>query len=647
MTLPSARSEHIFRPIYELNMSTTWLAGAIATPLVSSVGISPAGFTTSTTMAASMLAVSGYYAWSSYPLIKRQMKLSINKKTFMNTSTLRVKNQLAMRMKGRGEDKREVFIGNGFEWGAEHAQRAYQVMDMDSGMTEVQLPFFLRPIVKLKNKETKKLGGSPWIHGMGDEVPQSIVEDTLYGHSFIAGNVGTGKTTLLRLMSINALHLGNVLLILDPKNDRDWKESILKEMAYLGIEKNFYHIHPSAPSKSARIPLLKHYTRITEISDRVAPLMGSSDGSGRSFQDFASGIIYHTANALRYLDEPIRLTKIQQVISSDRRGLAMRVMRKYYDQTVGEGWEVNLQSVLEKISPDKLTALSIYYNDNLKQRKQLAVVDGMIEFALHDEAHYAKMVVTLRPVLTMLTAEPLNELLSPVDDPRIDDPRPIVDMKAVIEKGGCIYISLDSLTDQKSAGFIARLILAELAAVAGERYNTNDTQARRVTICNDEVHASLENNDALLNILAQGRAAQMQMILATQTVSDLEAKSDKATANRFLGLCNNFISMRTTDPVTQEYVALQFSKTSIAQVQAQSGTGNSTSESMLAFSSSYGERLMKTREDMFPQELLGQLPILQYVARLADGRRLKMRLPILVNDDKPGEKAPWLKARSE
>ena len=640
MTIPAAQSEHIFRPIYELNMSISWLAGAVVTPMVTHVGISPSGFTTSVTMAASMLAVSGYYALSSYPLVKRQMKLTINRKVFLNTSELRVMNKLKQKVSNKDNEK-EVFIGNGFEWGAEHAQRAYQVLDMDSRMSEVQLPFILKPVVKYLSAETRKLGGAPWIHGMGDEESQFVVEDTLYGHTFIAGNVGTGKTTLLRLMSINALHLGNVLVVLDPKNDHDWKSSILKEMAYLGIEKNFYHIHPSAPSKSARIPLLKHYTRITEISDRVAPLMGSSDGSGRAFQDFASGIIYHTANGLRYLDEPIRLTKIQQVISSDRRGLAMRVLRKYYEQTLGEGWEVNLQPILEKISPDKLTAMAIYYNDNLKLRKPLAVVDGMIEFALHDESHYAKMVVSLRPVLTMLTAEPLNELLSPVDDPRIEDSRPIVDMKAVIEKGGCIYISLDSLTDQKSAGYIARLVLAELAAVAGERYNSNDTEARRVTICNDEVHASLENNDALLNILAQGRAAQMQMILATQTVADLQAKSDEATANRFLGLCNNFISMRTTDPITKEYVALQFSKTSIAQVQAQSGTGNSTSDSMLAFSSSYGERLMKTREDMFPQELLGQLPILQYIARLADGRKLKMRLPILINDDTPGQRAPW------
>lgn len=320
----------------------------------------------------------------------------------------------------------------------------------------------------------------------------------------------------------------------------------------------------------------------------------------------------------------------------------MRVMNKYFDDTLGEGWPTSLGPQLDKIDTDRLTSMAIYYNTTLAIEHNNEVVNGMIEFALHDEGHYAKMVVSLRPVLTILTAEPLNDLLSPVDDINDDDPRPIVDLQTIVEKGGCIYISLDSLTDSKSAGYISRLVLAEIAAIAGQRYNANDKNGRRVTICNDEVHASLENNDALLNILAQGRAAQMQMILATQTVADLQAKSDEATANRFLGLCNNFISMRTTDPITQEYVAAQFSMTSIAQVQAQSGSGSSTSDSMLSYSSSYGERLMKTREDMFPQELLGQLPILQYVARLADGRKLKMRLDVLINKDAPGRRAPWL-----
>jgi conjugal transfer pilus assembly protein TraD len=371
--------------------------------------------------------------------------------------------------------------------------------------------------------------------------------------------------------------------------------------------------------------------------------MGSAGGNGKPFQDFAYEIIYHTANALRYLGEPIRLTALQRVISSDRRGLAIRVFKKYFKDTLGEGYEGTLDKELRKIgSADELEGMFIYYNAIKKHRENI-VVEGMAQFALHDAGHYAKMVVTLRPVLTALTADPLDQLLSPIDDPTVEDSRPIVDIKSVIEKGGCIYVSLDSLTDAQSAGYISRLILAEIAAAAGERYNNDDKFSRRVTIANDEVHASLENNNALLNILAQGRAAQMQMILATQTVADLEAKSDPATAKRFLGLCNNFVSFRTTDPMTQEYVSLQFSTTSIAQVQAQSGSGSSTATSLFEYSSSYGERLMKTRENAFPEDLLGQLPILQYVARWADGRKLKMRLPVLINKDRPGQQAPWVK----
>ena len=641
-----AKMEHLFRPAYEVKIAAIWLMAAIATPFMTDVGLILTSLTATGLITGGMFIVSILYIYDAKPILLKQFRLTTNRKIFMSVAKLRKINQLTQRNMTKRKDMREVYIGNGFEWGAEHAQRAYQVLDMDSQLSEVKLPFLLKPIVKIMSKETKKMGGSPWVHGMGDEKLIKIVEDTLYGHAFIAGNVGTGKTTLLRLMSINALHLGNVVICLDPKNDKDWRDSIKKEMDYLGIGDQFYHVHPSKPSSSARLPLLKHFTRVTEVADRIAPLMGGAGGNSKPFQDFAYEIIYHTASALQYLGEPIRLTTIQRVISSDRRPLAIRVFKKYFKITLGEGWETILDKETKKIgSPDELEGMFIYYN-LLKTNTPNTVVEGMAQFAFHDAAHYAKMVVTLRPVLTALTADPLNELLSPIDDPTVDDPRPIVDLKSVIEKGGCIYISLDSLTDAQSAGYISRLILGEIAAVAGTRYNDDDPSLmRRVTICNDEVHASLENNNALLNILAQGRAALMQMILATQTVSDLESKTDAATAKRFLGLCNNFISMRTTDPATKEYVSEQFSKTSVSQVQSQVGTGSSTGHSMLDFSSSYGERLMKTRENAFPEELLGQLPILQYVARLADGRRLKMRLPILLNDEPTTSRAPWVSER--
>ena len=104
---------------------------------------------------------------------------------------------------------------------------------------------------------------------------------------------------------------------------------------------------------------------------------------------------------------------------------------------------------------------------------------------------------------------------------------------------------------------------------------------------------------------------------------------------------NNFVSTRTTDPTTQEYVAEQFSKTSITQVQVQRQSGVSTGESLFNFSSTEGARAQQTSEYSFPPQLLGDLPKLQYIARMADGRKLKMRLPIVTNDTE-GEVASWL-----
>ncbi len=632
MTVIHKKIEHIFRPICELNIAFFWIAGGLLTPLISQVGLSPVTLSASGAISILMIIVGVLFLYQSLPLLKRQLKLSVNKKTFIDPEKLRKINRY--KRLAKKSSHRETYVGKGYVWGSEHAQRAYQVMDLDSEMTSVKLPFFLRPVVKAMSKQTRELGGAPWIHGMGDEKKIMVQEENWFGHTFISGNVGTGKTTLLKLLTTNALHLGNVLIILDPKNDDDWRKTIQKEMKHQGSEDQFYHLHPSSPSTSARISLLKHYTRVTEIADRIAPLMGSKGGN-KAFQDFAYGLIYHISQGIHYLGDPIRLTTIQKVISGNRRGLALRVLSKFYDDVLGQNWQIELTKILEKLSPDQLQAMAIYYRSTLQEnlgaehQHAQTVIEGILEVALHNEDHYTKMVVSLRPVLTALTAEPLNTLLSAVDSQEDMDTRPIIDIRTLVEKGGCIYISLDSLTDGTSAGFISRLVLAEVAAVAGERYNNHDKQARRVTVANDEVHASLENNDALLNMLAQGRAALMQMILATQTVSDLEDKTSKPTANRFLGLCNNFISMRSTDPMTQEYVAAQFNKTSISQVQAQSATGSSTNNSMFDYDATYGERLLKTREEMFPQELIGKLPILQYIARLADGRTLKMRLDVL------------------
>lgn len=49
------------------------------------------------------------------------------------------------------------------------------------------------------------------------------------------------------------------------------------------------------------------------------------------------------------------------------------------------------------------------------------------------------------------------------------------------------------------------------------------------------------------------------------------------------------------------------------------------------YTGNHGERLMEEEGDMFPPQLLGQLPNLEYIAKLSGGRVIKGRIPILTS----------------
>lgn len=658
--------EFLFRPIYEVQTSIAYGLGAIATPFMTLGSFQP-GPTISFGIASALAGGSYFYARKAKPLIERQLKLKLNKKEFMDCKDLRQANSLLPRVTDeKFVDPRQNFMGYGFQWGSEHANRVYQVMNMDSNLSEIELPFFLKKFATEHQGETEELGGKPFIHAVGDEKPIRVVEDTYYGHTLISGNIGTGKTTLLRLLSLNAIHMGakessirfsatnkhetknknrknnsKVLVVIDPKNDTDWKESIKQEMEYLGCGDRFFSVHPASQSESCRIPLLKNFVRVSEIADRVAPLMGTSGGS-KTFEDFAYEQITFVAAGMEYIGTPIRLTSIQKALSSGKIPFCEKVLRVYFERNLGQDYESELKMAdYLKKGVEPWQVMSEYYKARMSDISESAAIAGIIQLIEHPSEHFIKMITSLRPVLTALTSKPMDDLFSPIDDPESDDPRKIVDLDNLMEKGGCLYISLDSMTDNKTAGFLARLIMAEIAAVSGRRYNNNDKEASRVAVFLDEAHAALENNDSLLNLLAVGRASSIELYLATQTISDIAAKTDEPTANRVLGLCNNFISFRTTDPKTQEYVAAQFSKTAITKIQNQSSSGASSNESIFSFNAMHGERSAKEMDDSFPMGLMGDLPKLQYIARLADGRKLKMRLPIVINSD-PMEQAEWL-----
>jgi len=95
------------------------------------------------------------------------------------------------------------------------------------------------------------MGGNNSIFGVDKRDANFVTEENWFGHTLITGNVATGKTVLLRLLSSSMLHLGHVVVIVDPKNDQDWQKSMRDECESLG--KPFYHFHPGQASTSVSI----------------------------------------------------------------------------------------------------------------------------------------------------------------------------------------------------------------------------------------------------------------------------------------------------------------------------------------------------------------------------------------------------------
>jgi conjugal transfer pilus assembly protein TraD len=583
-------------------------------------------------LSAGLLSAGFYNLVKALPRVRKQLSMFVNKLMFMDIAELRKLNRSKFNADPRyfkNLDSREIYLADGFEWGPQQAQRAYQLMDMSTDLSEMALPFVTKPYVRKYRKKTKSLGGLPWIYSVGDNPEkQMLPEEAFFGHSFISGQVGMGKTSLLKILGIGFMHLGHSLIVIDPKDDPSLKKGLRNEAKALGIEDKFYEFCPARPTESCAIDILHNFSTNAEIPTRVAGLLKTGNGGSDSFIDFGWQCISQIVDGMIYCGENPRLTEIYRYMRTGKNELLDKVLNKFYTKRFGKNWQVEHLEKMEAFGDTTLSQMAGYYNA-IPSSDKVHEVDDVMQYVTHNQEHAQKMLASVFPLFKVLCSKPLDVLLSPK---RGETTQTIIDIKRVIMDGGIIYCSLNSMSDPKTAGYLARLLLADVAACLGDRYNYGDGEDRRLSVLVDEVHAAIEGNDSLINNLAQGRAARAQFVLSTQTIPDLIDKTSDSTAERFLGLCNNFFSMKVTDPRTQEYVAKQFNKTSIRDTTVQYSISSDTKSSMVDFSGGYRETMTKSREDMFPESLIGDLPKLQFVARLATGQKLCCKLPIIKDE---------------
>lgn len=547
-----------------------------------------------------------------------------------------------------------LWLGKGFVWTPEHTQRLYELMRLDwsniaeeSRENSVQAALrgagdFARlarsAVSDVQGEHEHKIRemGQKWIHGV-DSVEHDIWQPLSHaaGHTLIVGTTGAGKTRCFDILITQAILKGDAVIIVDPKGDAEMRDNAKAACEACGRGRDFVMFNPAFPDESVRINPLANYNEVTDIPSRIAALLGGS-GEADAFRDFGWLAMNQICQALYVLDRPMTLKSIRRHLEMGGEDLFLDLMDFYGPKVLGEeAYGSALTTSAEKLgryaSPVKC-AVDVYKSHIVNVAPSNAV-DGMVSLIEHDKAHFGKMITSLIPILAKLTSGSLGTLLSP-DEPGHADPRPMRNMKYFVDTQKVVYIGLNSLADSIVGSALGSALLADLTAVSGGRYNYAEERSP-VTVFVDE--AAEVVNDPLIQLLNKGRGAGFRLYVATQLFADFASRlGSEEKANQVLGNLNNIIALRTIEPQTQEFITSRMPKTRVSRLERSQSQSVSAKDPTL-HGANIGERLVQEEVPLFPPELLGALPGLEFIGVVSGGHVVKSRIPFLARSEEAAE----------
>lgn len=532
-----------------------------------------------------------------------------------------------------------VWFGQGFVWTPAEAQKLYELSRVDwrAMRTPPGIRAFLTDDPGLSDRDL----GLPVIHGAGpEEEPIERPISSLGGGTLVVGTTQAGKGVVLTCLVSQAILRGEAVIVIDPKSSRRLSRAVRAACRAAGREAPL-EFHPAFPGRGIRLDPLGSFTRSTEIASRImAVLPPDRDGA---FTSFAWQAVHVMTEGLLFAGERPTLMRFRTLLELGVEDLLEKCLSVAYDR-FRPGWRDEVDLLVREEGPSMrapfgsrasltLLAMVSLWERNVRTLPNEPAVTGLISVFRHSREHYAKITASLVPALAMLTSGELGRSLSPDSTDGEADGRPVHSIDGILEKKGVLYLGLDALPDAAVAGALGSLLLADLAAAAGRRYNAgvSDKDAPPVSLFVDETANVI--NGPLIEILNKGLEAGITTTCAMQTVADLESRlGSSARARMVLGNLNNLIALRTKDQVTQEFICEAFGRTTVWE-SASSVSTTADDDVSPAFRASVSHSLSGRRDTVVPMETLGSLPNLEYFACLSGGRLWKGRMPILLTDE--------------
>jgi conjugative coupling factor TraD (TOL family) len=568
----------------------------------------------------------------------------------------------------------KLFLGRGFKWDERHTQRLTDTRTatnrryVEASWLSRQARSFefryehlhwARPLSKITKAPhwgpfglltnpiapPPPVGGTAAIHGVEiheADVVMDLVERV--GHTLVLGTTRVGKTRLAELLICQDIRRGDVVIVFDPKGDAELLRRMYAEALRSGREEEFSFFHLGYPDISARYNGVGSTSRITEVATRLAGQL-PSEGQSAAFREFVWRFVNVLARALVALGrKPSYATIYANAVHVDQLAKDYLI---YWLETNHPDWRDTYSA--DEATEKELIKQAQKTGRDLEALQLLAyigtngwndpIADGLASVLSNDRSYFEKLVSSLYPLLEKLTTGKTAALLSPdYDDPH--DPRPIFDWMGVINKGGIVYVGLDSLSDFEVAGAVGNSMFADLTSTAGQIYKFNhgygqSTAGKRRKVC---IHADEFNEligDEFIPLLNKSGGADYQVTAYTQTWSDVEAKiGSAAKAGQIGGNFNTLVMMRVKNVETAEILTNQLPEVNIMSiVPSSAATDTNDPREFAEFASKAEDRLTPKAVPMLTPSDLVVLPKGQAFALIEGGQLYKIRLPLFDTTD--------------
>jgi hypothetical protein len=396
-----------WRPIYEWRQSFAWFAATIGCVLTTVLLPLPPNFGL---VMSAICVITGmlrlHHAWERS---SDKWRANFAEKEFIDIPALR-------KITENYSKKKQVWLGHGFQWTDIEANKMHALINGG--------------VANLLGKSALHADGSYWIHGVEKEQDIAAELQLLEGHTLIVGATGVGKTRLFDLLIAQAIMRGEPVVIIDPKGDHGLAENARRVCEEMGFPEKFVYFNPAHPDKSASIDPLRNWNRKTELASRVATLVPSETGAD-PFTAFAWKVLNDIVGGLISIGVRPNLVLLRRYIEGGPEDLLTKALRVHFRNKVKD-WESKTASYIKRKKGDVLEAYVEFYREVVVHDAPNVDLAGLISTYEHNREHFQKMIASLIPILSMLTSDPLKDLLSPEMELPIDSASKLPNISGMI-----------------------------------------------------------------------------------------------------------------------------------------------------------------------------------------------------------------------